>query len=137
MRSRDPVILKGVKRSIIESLLVFALLLCIVAITVEAQTQFAKTLYRFVDIEARWQLHCEDTDPKDWGQYCHWLELRLKQYPVTFIVKSFLSVLITAILLSNVCAELLLEIHTRSLRFQEWYWDEYSLQWKRVMAHGG
>ena len=137
MQSRDPIILKGVKRSIIESLLVFALLLCIVAIIVGAQTQFAKTLYRFIDIETKWQLHCVTVEPEDWGQYCHWLESRIKQYSVTFIVKSFLSVLFTAIILSNVCAELLLEIHERSLRFQEWYRDEYNLQWNRVMAHGG
>ena len=78
-----------------------------------------------------------DADSKDWGQYCHWLKLRIQPNPVTFAIKNLVAILVSATLLSCVCAELLLEIHTRSSRFQEWYWDDYNLQWNRVMSHGG
>ena len=54
MRSRDPVILKGVKESVLESLLVFTLLLCIAKISAGAQSEFAEITYRFIDIEAKW-----------------------------------------------------------------------------------
>ena len=106
-------------------------------INVEAQTEYAKITYRFIDIESKWQIHCVNAEPKEWGEYCHWLKLRIKQDPVIFMVKHFISALVSAILLSCVCAELLLEIYARSFRFQEWYWDEYNLQRSRVMAHGG
>ena len=137
MRSHDPVILKGVKESVLESLLVFALLLCIVKISAGAQSEFAKVTYRFIDIEANWEIHCLDADSKDWGQYCHWLKLRIKLNPVIFVVKNLIAVLVSVMLLSCVCTELLLEIQTRSLQFREWYWDDYNLQWSRVMSHGG
>ena len=137
MRSHDPVILKGVKESVLESLLVFILLLCVVKISAGAQSEFAKVTYRFIDIEAKWQIHCADADSKDWGQYCHWLKLRIQPNPGIFAIKNLVAVLVSATLFSCVCAELLLEIHIRSSRFQEWYWDDYNLQWNRVMSHGG
>ena len=46
MRSRDPVILKGVKESVLESLLVFILLLCIAKISAGAPSEFAKVTYK-------------------------------------------------------------------------------------------
>ena len=137
MRSRDPIILKEVKKSVLESLLIFAFLLCIAKINIGAYSEFAKETYRFIDIETKWRLHCVDADPKDWGQYCHRLKSRIKPYPVLFLVESVVAVLITATLLSFVCAELVLEIQARSLQFQEWYWDDYNFQWSRVMSHGG
>ena len=137
MRSRDRIIIKEVKKSVLESLLVLVLLLCLAKVNIGVYSEFAKDTYRFIDIEAKWRLHCADADPKDWRQYCHWLKLRIKPYPVVFIVGSVVAVLITATLLSCACAELVLEIQARSLRFQEWYWDEYNFQWNRVMSHGG
>ena len=137
MRSRDPIILKEVKKSVLETLLVFAFLLCIAKINIGVYSEFAKDTYRFIDIEAKWQLHCANDDPKDWGPYCHRLKFRINPYPVVFMVKSIVAVLVTATLLSCVCAELILEIQARSLRFQEWYWDDYNFQWNRVMSHGG
>ena len=119
MRSRDPIILKEVKKSVLESLLVFAFLLCIAKITIGVYSEFAKDTYRFVDIEAKWRTHCVDADTKDWGQYCHWLKLRIQLNPVTFAIKNLVAILVSATLLSCVCAELLLEIYTRSSRFQE------------------
>ena len=137
MRSHDPIILREVRRSVLESLLVFALFLCILKISAGAQSKFARDLYNFLDIESKWRIHCAEADPKDWGQYCHWLKLRIKPDPVIFAIRHFVAAIVSASLLSCVCAELLLEIHARSFRFQEWYWDEYNLQWRRVMAHGG
>ena len=49
MRSRDPIILKEVKKSVLESLLVFAFLLCIAKINIGAYSEFAKDTYRFID----------------------------------------------------------------------------------------
>ena len=120
-----------------ETLLIFAFLLCIAKINIGAYSEFAKITYRFIEIETEWRLHCVDADPKDWGPYCHRLKLRIKPYPVLFLVESIVAVLVTATLLSCVCAELILEIQARSLRFQEWYWDDYNFQWSRVMSHGG
>ena len=137
MRSRDPIILQEVKKSVLETLLTFALLLCIAKINIGAYSEFAKITYQFIEIETEWRLHCVDADPKDWGPYCRRLKLRIKPYPVLYLVESIVAVLVTATLLSCVCAELILEIQTRSLRFQEWYWDDYNFQWSRVMSHGG
>ena len=137
MRSSDPIILKEVKKSVLETLLTFAFLLCIAKINIGAYSEFAKIIYQFIEIETEWRLHCVDADPKDWGPYCYRLRLRIKPYPVLFLVESIVAVLVTATLLSCVCAELILEIQTRSLLFQEWYWDDYNFQWNRVMSHGG
>ena len=114
MRSHDPVILKGVQESVLESLLVFTLLLCTVKISAGAQSEFAKITYRFIDIEAKWRIHCADADSKDWEQYCHWLKLRIQPNLVLFAIKNLVAILVSATLLSCVCAELLLEIYTRS-----------------------
>ena len=115
MRSRDPTVLKEVKKSILGSLFVTALFFCILTISVEAQSKFAKTTYKFIEVEGKWQIHCRDVDPKDWGQYCHWLKLRIEPYPVVFMVKYLLAAILSAMLLSCVCAELLLKLETRSL----------------------
>ena len=106
MQSCDPVILKGVKESILESLLVFILLLCIAKISAEALSEFAQVTYRFIDIEAKWQTHCVDADSKDWGQYCHWLKLRIQPNPVIFAIKNLVAILVSAMLLSCVCRTL-------------------------------
>ena len=137
MRSRDPVILKEVKICISESLFVIILFLCILKVSVGAQSQFAKIVYKFIEVEGKWQIHCVDVDPRDWGQYCHWLKLKIEPYPILFMVKYFLAAVLSATLLSCVCAELLLELQTRSLHFQEWYWDNYNFESSRTMAHGG
>ena len=54
MRSRDPVILREVKKSVLESLLVFAFLMCIAKINIGVYSEFAKETYRFIDIETKW-----------------------------------------------------------------------------------
>ena len=54
MRSRDPIILKEVKKSVFEALLIFAFLICIAKINIGAYSEFAKITYQFIEIETEW-----------------------------------------------------------------------------------
>ena len=137
MRSRNPLIIKHVIKSLQESLFVFILFL---DIFLEYTKTFwiALTFYvRGYILQSSYERNCATESPRNWGNYCINLDIRLITYSISSLLGHAFAVLITLFIIVWICSELLLELEDRSRPFRQWWQNWYPYRGLRIKACGG
>ena len=121
MRLRDPVVLRLVKISLIQSALLFLLFFDLFLLYWVIFAKLTLELVLLLDLIFGWTSICSGVEPKQWGPYC--LELSYKKENLSFIhvVAQFTIVPIGLLFITVICVEILFEYEDRSPIFYNWW----------------
>ena len=136
MRSRDPRILRFVRKSLWETILVALLFLNLFIWYTCILNSLARTRVRLYFQEQSYQTNCQ-TDPSEWGRYCKQLVIKRLENTNFLLFNHILAFGITVSVISGVCSELVFEFLDRSREFRRWYWNTYRLNTVRHNSRGG
>ena len=121
MRIRDPLVLRVVGKSILQTSLVVILFLEFFALHMIILAGLLRTFIRIVDIEYQWKNFCQAISTKEWRKHCYILNERVRRFPLPFAVIQFVIISLILFFISFVCSELLFEIEDRSRMFLNWW----------------
>ena len=136
MRSRDPRILRFVRKSLCETILVALLFLNIFVWYTCMLNSLARTRVKLYFQERSYRINCQ-TDPSEWGRYCKRLAIKRLRNTNFLLFKHILAFAITVSVISGICAELVFEFLARCREFCRWYWNTYRLNTVRHNSRGG
>ena len=70
MRDLRPEVLKAVRKSILQTVLVLALFLDFFLLYTKVVGNSLEALLRYIGTEFDWRAICQDASPSEWGQFC-------------------------------------------------------------------
>ena len=114
MRIRDPLVLRVVGKSILQTSLAVILFLEFFVLHMIILAGLFRTFIRIIDIEYQWKNFCQAILMKEWRKHCHILNERVGKFPLSFAVIQFVVIFLILFFISFVCSELLFEIEDRS-----------------------
>ena len=121
MRIRDPLVLRIVGESILQTSLAVILFLEFFVLHMIIMAGLLQTFIRIVDIEYKWKNFCQAILMKEWRKHCYILNERVGKFPFPFAVIQFVIISLILFFISFVCSELLFEIEDRSQMFLNWW----------------
>ena len=121
MRIRDPLVLRVVRKSILQTSLAVILFLEFFVLHMIILAGLLRTFIRIIDIEYQWKNFCQVILMKEWRKHCYILNERVGKFPLPFAVIQFIIVSLILFFISFVCSELLFEIEDRSRMFLNWW----------------
>ena len=122
MRLRDPVVLRLVKISLVQSALLFLLFVGFVLMLY--WVIFAKLTLELVlllDLVFGWTSICSSAEPDLWGPYCSELSHKKENLSFIYIVAQFTIVPIGLLFITVICVEILFEYGDRSSILYNWW----------------
>ena len=121
MRIRDPLVLRVVRKSILQTSLAVILFLEFFVLHMIILAGLLWTFIRIVDIEYQWKNLCQAVSTKEWRKHCYILNERVGKFPLPFAIIQFVIISLILFFISFVCSELLFEIEDRSQMFLNWW----------------
>ena len=121
MRIRDPLVLRVVGKSILQTSIVVILFLEFFVLHMIILAGLLRTFIQIVDIEYQWKNLCQAISMKEWRKHCYILNERVGKFPLPFAVIQFVIISLILFFISFVCSELLFEIEDRSQMFLNWW----------------
>ena len=121
MRIRDPLVLRVVGKSILQTSLAVILFLEFFVLHMIILAGLLRTFIRIIDIEYQWKNFCQAISTKEWRKYCYILNERVGKFPLSFAVIQFVIISLILFFISFVCSELLFEIEDRSQIVLNWW----------------
>ena len=121
MRIRDPLVLRVVGKSILQTSLAVILFLEFFVLHMIILAGLLRTLIRIIDIEYQWKNFCQAILMKEWRKHCYILNERVGKFPLPFAVIQFVIISLILFFISFLCSELLFEIEDRSQMFLNWW----------------
>ena len=121
MRIRDPLVLRVVGKSILQTSIVVILFLEFFVLHMIILAGLLWTFIQIIDIEYQWRNLCQAISMKEWRKHCYILNERVGKFPLPFAVIQFVIISLILFFISFVCSELLFEIEDRSQMFLNWW----------------
>ena len=121
MRIRDPLVLRIVGKSILQTSLAVILFLEFFVLHMIILAGLLQTFIRIIDIEYQWKNLCQAISMKKWRKHCYILNERVGKFPLPFAVIQFVIISLILFFISFVCSELLFKIEDRSRIFLNWW----------------
>ena len=121
MRIRDPLVLRVVGKSILQTSLAVILFLEFFVLHMIILAGLLWTFIRIIDIEYQWKNFCQAISTKEWRKHCYILNERVGKFPLPFAIIQFIIISLILFFISFVCSELLFEIEDRSQMFLNWW----------------
>ena len=121
MRIRDPLVLRIVGKSILQTSLAVILFLDFFILYSIILVSLLWRLIRIIDTIYHWRNICQTTPIEEWGVYCMKLNKRVEKLSLPFIITHFVIIFLILFFISVVCSELLFEIEDRSRMFLNWW----------------
>ena len=121
MRLRDPVVLRLVKISLIQSALLFLLFFDLFLLYWVIFVKLTLELVLLLNLVFGWTSICSGAEPDQWGPYCSELSHKKENLSFIYIVAQFTIVPIGLLFITVICAEILLEYGDRSSIFYNWW----------------
>ena len=121
MRIRDPLVLRVVGKSILQTSLVVILFLEFFVLHMIILAGLLRMFIRIIDIEYQWKNLCQVISMKEWRKHCYILNERVGKFPLPFAIIQFVIISLILFFISFVCSELLFEIEDRSQMFLNWW----------------
>ena len=118
---RDPLVLRIVGKSILQTSLAVILFLEFFVLHMIILAGLLQTLIRIIDIEYQWKNFCQAILMKEWRKHCNILNERVGKFPLPFAVIQFIIISLILFFISFVCSKLLFEIEDRSQMFLNWW----------------
>ena len=121
MRDLRPKVLKAVRKSIFQTVLVLALFLDFFLLYTKVVGNSLEVLLRYIGTEFDWRAICQDASPSEWGQFCKDLYQKRAEFSPALAITCSLVILIVLIYILVLCSELLFELEERSQLFLNWW----------------
>ena len=121
MRIRNPLVLRVVGKSILQTSIAAILFLEFFVLHLIILAGLLWTFIRIIDIEYQWKNLCQAVSMKEWRKHCYKLNERVGKFPLPFAVIQFVIISLILFFISFVCSELLFEIEDRSQMFLNWW----------------
>ena len=121
MRIRDPLVLRVVGKSILQTSLAVILFLDFFILHSIILVSLLWRFIRIIDTIYHWRNICQTTPIEEWGVYCVKLNKRVEKLSLPFTIMHFVIILLILFFISVVCSELLFEIEDRSRMFLNWW----------------
>ena len=121
MRIRDPLVLRVVGKSILQTSLVVILFLEFFVLHMIILAGLLRTFIQIIDIENQWKNLCQAYSTKEWRKHCYILNERVGKFPLPFAIIQFVIISLILFFISFVCSELLFKIEDRSRMFLNWW----------------
>ena len=121
MRIRDPLVLRVVGKSILQTNIVVILFLEFFVLHMIILAGLLQTFIRIIDIEYQWKNLCQTISTKEWRKHCYILNERVGKFPLPFAVIQFVIISLILFFIFFVCSELLFKIEDRSQMFLNWW----------------
>ena len=121
MRIRDPLVLRVVGKSILQTSLAVILFLDFFILHSIILVSLLWRFIRIIDTIYHWRNICQTTPIEEWGVYCVKLNKRVEKLSLPFTITHFAIILLILFFISVVCSELLFEIEDRSRMFLNWW----------------
>ena len=121
MRIRDPLVLRIVGESILQTSLAVILFLEFFVLHMIILAGLLRTFIRIIDIEYQWNNFCQAILTKEWRKHSYILKERVGKFPLPFAIIQFVIISLILFFISFVCSELLFEIEDRSRMFLNWW----------------
>ena len=126
MRLREPVVLRLVRISLIQSTLLFFLFLDLFFLYWMIFVRLTLELVLLIDLISGWVGICSHVESDRWGPYCTDLNVRKGNLSLSYIVAQFTIVPAGLLFITAICAEILLEYGDRSSMFYNWWRHKFS-----------
>ena len=121
MRIRDPLVLRVVGKSILQTSLAVILFLDFFILHSIILVGLLWRFIQIIDTIYHWRNICQTTPIEEWGVYCVKLNKRVEKLSLPFTITHFAIILLILFFISVVCSELLFEIEDRSRMFLNWW----------------
>ena len=121
MRIRNPLVLRVVGKSILQTSLAAILFLEFFVLHLIILTGLLQTFIHIIDIEYQWRNICQAISTKEWRKHCYKLNERVGKFPLPSAITQFIIISLILFFISFVCSELLFEIEDRSRMFLNWW----------------
>ena len=121
MRIRDPLVLRVVGKSILQTSLAVILFLEFFVLHMIILAGLFRTFIRIIGIEYQWKNFCQAILMKEWRKHCHILNERVGKFPLSFAIIQFVVIFLILFFISFVCSQLWFEIEDRSRMFLNWW----------------
>ena len=121
MRVRDPLVLRVVGKSILQTSLAVILFFKFFVLHMIILARLFQMFIRIIDIEYQWKNFCQAILMKEWRKHCFILNDRVGKFPLSFAVIQFVVIFLILFFISFVCSKLLFEIEDRSQMFLNWW----------------
>ena len=121
MRIRDPLVLRIVGKSILQTSLAVILFLEFFVLHMIILAGLLQTFIQIIHIEYQWKNLCQAISMKEWRKHCYVLNERVGKFPLPFAVIQFVIISLILFFISFVCSELLFKIEDRSRMFLNWW----------------
>ena len=121
MRIRDPLVLRVVGMSILQTSLAVILFLDFFILHSIILVSLLWRFVRIIDTIYRWRNICQTTPIEEWGVYCVKLNKRVEKLSLPFAITHFVIIFLILFFISVICSELLFEIEDRSRMFLNWW----------------
>ena len=121
MRIRNPLVLRVVGKSILQTSIAAILFLEFFVLHLIILAGLLQTFIRIIDIEYQWRNVCQTISMKEWRKHSFKLNERVGRFPLPFAVIQFIIISLILFFISFVCSELLFEIEDRSRMFLNWW----------------
>ena len=121
MRIRNPLVLRVVGKSILQTSLAAILFLEFFVLHLIILTGLLQTFICIIDIEYQWRNVFQAISMKEWRKYCYKLNERVGKFPLPSAVAQFIIISLILFFISFVWSELLFEIEDRSRMFLNWW----------------
>ena len=121
MRIRNPLVLRVVGKSILQTSIAAILFLEFFVLHLIILARLLQTFIQIIDIEYQWKNLCQAVSMKEWRKHCYKLNERVGKFPLPFAIIQFLIISLILFFISFVCSELLFEIEDRSQMFLNWW----------------
>ena len=120
MRIRNPLVLRVVGKSTLQTSLAAILFLEFFVLHLIILAGLLWTFIRIIDIEYQWRNVCQTISMKEWRKHCFKLNERVGRFPLPFAVIQFIIISLILFFISFVCSELLFKIEDGSQMFLNW-----------------
>ena len=121
MRIRNPLVLRVVGKSILQTSLAVILFLDFFILHSIILVSLLWRFIRIIDTIYRWRNICQTTPIEEWRVYCVTLNKRVEKLSLPFTLTHFVIIFLILFFISVVCSELLFEIEDRSRMFLNWW----------------
>ena len=121
MRDLRPEVLKAVRKSILQTVLVLALFLNFFLLYTKVVGNSLEALLQYIGTEFDWRAICQDASPSEWGQFCKDLHQKRAEFSPILAITCSLVILTVLIYILVLCSELLFELEERSQLFLNWW----------------
>ena len=121
MRIRDPLVLRVVGKSILQTSLAVIFFLDFFILHSIILVSLLWRFIRIIDTIYHWRNICQTTLIEEWGVYCVKLNKTVEKLSLPFTIMHFAIILLILFFISVVCSELLFEIEDRSQMFLNWW----------------